>query len=305
MDLRRLSYFVEACDRGSLTAASLAIDVAQPALSRQIRELEREMGVELLHRTGRGVTPTYAGRALLDGARRLLAESERLREDVRALAGATGGEAVIGMPPTVGRVLTVPLTRAIAARHPDLSLRIMEGFSGTMLEALQAGRIDLAILYENPRIALVIAEPIVEEELVVVGAACDTRLAEDATPDLAQIATYPLVLPSAHHSLRQFVVRRAQEQGVRLPVQFEIDSLDSMLALVAEGLALTILPAVAVARDANRERLRTRQIAGGLSRQLLIATAARRPGGMPLHRLVALVRAEMVAQAGPAGWRVI
>ena len=176
MDLRRLSYFVEACDRGSLTAASLAIDVAQPALSRQIRELEREMGVELLHRTGRGVAPTYAGRHLLDGARRLLAESEKLREDVRALAGATAGEAVIGMPPTVGRVLTVPLTRMLAARHPQLSLRIMEGFSGTMLEALQAGRIDLAILYENPRLALVIADPVAEEELVVVGAAANPRL---------------------------------------------------------------------------------------------------------------------------------
>ncbi len=305
MDLRRLSYFVEACDRGSLTAASLAIDVAQPALSRQIRELEREMGVELLHRTGRGVTPTYAGRALLDGARRLLGESERLREDVRALAGATAGEAVIGMPPTVGRVLTVPLTRAIAANHPQLSLRIMEGFSGTMLEALQAGRSDLAILYENPRIALVIAEPVVEEELVVVGARDAARLPEGVTPSLAELAAHPLVLPSMHHSLRQFVVRRAQEEGVRLAVQYEIDSLSSMLELVAEGLALTVLPAVAVARDANRERLVTWRIAGGLSRQLLIATAARRPGGMPLHRLVALIRAEMVAQAPAAGWRVI
>lgn len=305
MDLRRLAYFVEACDRGSLTAASLAIDVAQPALSRQIRELEREMGVELLHRTGRGVTPTYAGRALLDGARRLIADSERLREDVRALAGATAGEAVIGMPPTVGRVLTVPLTRMLAARHPDLSLRIMEGFSGTMLEALQAGRIDLAILYENPRIGLVVAEPVVEEELVVVGAASDPRLPPGAAPDFAAVAAHPLVLPSVHHSLRQFVARRAQEQGVRLPVQFEIDSLSSMLELVAEGLALTILPAVAVARDANRERLATWQLAGGLSRQLLIATAARRPGGMPLHRLVALIRAEMVALAPVVGWRVV
>lgn len=305
MDLRRLSYFVEACDRGSLTAASLAIDVAQPALSRQIRELEREMGLELLHRTGRGVTPTYAGRHLLDGARRLLAESERLREDVRALAGSTAGEAVIGMPPTVGRVLTVPLTRTLAARHPQLSLRVMEGFSGTILEALQAGRIDLAILYENPRIGMVIAEPVVEEELVVVGAAQGPRLAPDATPDFAELARHPLVLPSLHHSLRLFIARRAQESDVRLPVQFEIDSLGSMLELVAEGLALTILPAVAVARDANRERLATWRVAGGLSRQLLLATAARRPGGLPLHRLVALVRAEMVAQAPAVGWRVI
>lgn len=305
MDLRRLSYFVEACDRGSLTAASLAIDVAQPALSRQIRELEREMGVELLHRTGRGVAPTYAGRHLLDGARRLLAESEKLREDVRALAGATAGEAVIGMPPTVGRVLTVPLTRMLAARHPQLSLRIMEGFSGTMLEALQAGRIDLAILYENPRLALVIADPVAEEELVVVGAAANPRLEPGMTPDFAELARHPLVMPSVHHSLRSFVARRALDAGVRLSVQYEIDSLSSMLELVAEGLALTILPAIAVARDAHRERLTTWRLAGGLSRQLLIATATRRPGGLPLHRLVALLRDEMIAQAPAAGWRVI
>ncbi len=305
MDLRRLAYFVEACDRGSLTAASLAIDVAQPALSRQIRELEQEMGLELLHRTGRGVTPTHAGRHLLEGARRLLAESERLRDEVRSLAGATAGEAVIGMPPTVGRVLAVPLTRAVAARYPGLSLRIVEGFSGTTLEALQAGRIDLAILYDNPGIGPVVAERVAEEDLVVVGARADPQLAADATPAIADLATHPLVLPSIHHSLRQFVARHAREAGVHLPVQFEIDSLGAIIELVAEGLALTILPAAAAARDAHASRLTTWPLAGGVARQLLIATAARRPGGLPLQRLVALVREEMVALAPEVGWRIV
>ena len=92
---------------------------------------------------------------------------------------------------------------------------------------------------------------------------------------------------------------------MHLPVQFEIDSLGAIIELVAEGLALTILPAAAVARDAHASRLTTWPLAGGVARQLLIATAARRPGGLPLQRLVALVREEMVALAPEVGWCIV
>ena len=119
MDLKQLEYFVRVAELGSFTRAAIELDVAQPALSRQVRQLEVELRQTLLVRNGRGAVPTEAGKLLLDHGRGILHQVERAREDLGRLRGGLAGRVALGMPNSVARVLTVPLTRAFREALPD------------------------------------------------------------------------------------------------------------------------------------------------------------------------------------------
>ena len=112
MDLKQLEYFMHVAEFGSFTHASRYLKVAQPALSRQVRTLEVELRQTLFARNGRGVTLTQAGQRLLEHARGIVQQVQRARLDLEQQRGALSGRLVIGLPPSVSRVLTGPLLRA-------------------------------------------------------------------------------------------------------------------------------------------------------------------------------------------------
>lgn len=112
MELRQLEYFVRVAELGSFTRASDMLNVAQPALSRQVRLLEVELRQTLLVRNGRGALPTEAGQLLLEHARGILHQVARTREELGRVRGALAGRVALGLPPTLARVLAVALTRA-------------------------------------------------------------------------------------------------------------------------------------------------------------------------------------------------
>src|SRR5262245_29022919 len=109
MDLKKLDYFVHVVDLGSFTKAASLLSVAQSALSHQVRQLEIELEQTLLHRNGHGVTPTDAGRRLLAHARGILLQVRRARDELTEAKDAMVGHVVFGVPPTIARLLTVPL----------------------------------------------------------------------------------------------------------------------------------------------------------------------------------------------------
>ena len=129
MDLKQIEYFVRVAELGSFTRAALALDIAQPALSRQVRLLEVELRQTLLTRNGRGAVPTEAGNLLLAHGRGILHQVRRAREELAQVRGALAGRVAVGLPPSVAKVLTVPLTRAFRSRLPQASLSIGEGLS--------------------------------------------------------------------------------------------------------------------------------------------------------------------------------
>ena len=150
MDLKQLEYFVRVAEMGSFTRAAIALNVAQPALSRQIRLLEVELRQNLLKRNGRGASPTEAGQLLLEHGRGILHQVERAQEEMARARSGLSGKVALGLPPSVARVLTVPLTRAFRAKMPDAQLSISEGLTAAMQESLLNGRLDIALLY-NPK----------------------------------------------------------------------------------------------------------------------------------------------------------
>src|SRR5450756_381889 len=151
MDLKQLEYFVRVAELGSFTRPAIALDVAQPALSRQVRLLEVELHQNLLTRNGRGAVPTEAGKLLLAHGRGILHQVERAREELGRVRGSLAGRVAVGLPTSLARVLTVPLTRAFRNALPEATISVSEGLSVALQEALVAGRLDIAVLYNARR----------------------------------------------------------------------------------------------------------------------------------------------------------
>ncbi len=237
MDLKQLEYFVRVAELGSFTKAALALDVAQPALSRQVRLLEVELRQNLLIRNGRGATPTDAGKLLLEHGRGILHQVERAREELGRVRGALAGRVAIGLPPSLARVITVPLTRAFRAQLPEASLSISEGLSATMQEWLHTGRLDIAVLYNATPTPDIEITPLMEEELMLVQPR-PPGLAEEPPPPpvpLAEVAALPLVIPSRPNALRMHLEAEMAAIGLRPTVALEIDGVSAILDLVADG----------------------------------------------------------------------
>lgn len=305
MDLRQLRHFREIAACGSVSAASGVLRIAQPALSRQMRALENELGTPLFVRTGRGVVLTPAGQALLDEAAMLLGEADRVSKRIRGFGTRLAGEATIGLSPTTGRLLTLPLAQCVRADYPALRLRIAEAFSGTLLEWLQAGRIDAAILFHVPGSGSVRAEPVAEEPLSIIGGSETMPFPPGSTQPITALAGHPLVLPTPQHGLRRMVDDHAAQRGAALDLLFEFDSLDATIAVVRQGIALTILPESVVRPMLLSGALRAWRIGEPpLVRPLVVATAAQRADAIGGREIAALLRRVILAGAHDNGWSI-
>jgi LysR family nitrogen assimilation transcriptional regulator len=276
MNLRHLRYFVAIIDHGSMVRASDSLFVAQSALSQHMRNLEAELGVQLLVRTARGVVPTEEGRELLQRARTILAQIEDARQVLRERGGTPQGDVTLGFPPTVSAMLAVPLVLQIRRELPKVSLRVAEGMSGYVLDWLQAGQIDLGLVYGIQRAPGITATELFNEDLYLVGPR--GGFANDEPVPFAAIEGFPLILPGRQHGLRDSLERLAREHRLGLRVQVEIDALSQMTRLVRHGVGYTILPLPALADELARGELESRPIVEPrLTRTIYVARASDRP----------------------------
>lgn len=305
MDLKQLRHFRAIAECGSYSTASGVLNVAQPALSKQMQALEKELNAKLFHRTGRGVALTAAGRALLDDAITLLHDADLLVRKIRARGQDLVGEATIGLSPTIGRLLTLPIAERVRSHHPGLTLRIAEAFSGTLLEWLQAGRIDAAILYHLPPAGTIRSEIIAEEPLSLIAGQLAPAFPLGSVVPFPALAEQPLVLSTPSHGLRRMVEAHASTVGVKLKMLFEFDSLDATIAMVKQGIAVTILPESAVRAELSSGSLIAWRIGEPeVVRPLVIATAAQRAEAIAGSDLADLMRGVILSTAPTFGWRV-
>lgn len=287
MDLKQIEYFVRVAELGSFTRASVALNIAQPALSRQVRLLEVELRQNLLVRNGRGATPTEAGKMLLEHGRGILHQVERAREDLGRVRGGLAGRVAVGMPTSVAKVLTVPLIRAFRERMPDATLSISEGLSVAMNDALTIGRIDIALLYNPlPSPDVELAE-LIEEDLVLVQNEAH-RSKEGLPITLREMAVVPLVIATRPNALRALVEAEMSAVGKRPTIALEIDGVAAILDLVADNAGSAVLPANAVRTAAHPERYSMRPVSGLRSR-ICLATSALRPATLTQRAMQELI----------------
>lgn len=299
MDLKQLEYFVRVAELGSFTRAAQALDVAQPALSRQVRLLEVELRQNLLLRNGRGATPTEAGKLLLAHGRGILHQVERAKEELGRVRGALAGRVAIGLPPSMARALTVPLIRLFRERLPEASLSITEGLSTTMQEWLLNGHLDIAVLYNAQPVPEIEISPLQDEELWLVEPR-PPGLAEEPPPPpvpLATVARMPLVIPSRPNALRMHIEAEMAALGERPTVALEIDGVSAILDLVADGAGSALLSHNAVARSIRPSAYRMRRIEPPLRTRVSLATSSQRPATLTQQAAIDLIRQVMTAVA--------
>ncbi len=292
MDLKQLEYFVRVAELGSFTRAAIALDVAQPALSRQVRLLEVELRQTLLVRNGRGATPTEAGKLLLAHGRGILHQVERAKEELGRVRGALAGRVAIGLPPSLARIMAVPLTRAFRQQLPQASLSISEGLSVNMQEWLQTGRIDIAVLYNAQPVPEIEVQPLLEEELWLIQSR-PPGLHENPPPPpipLRELAEVPLIIPSRPNAIRMLVESELANIGCRPVVALEIDGVPAILELVADGAGAAVLSRNAVASSSRPSAYRLRAITPTLHTRLSLAVSSQRPATLTQQQTLGLIR---------------
>lgn len=248
MDLVQLRTLIHVAELGSLSKAADRMRIAQPALSRQIRLLEEDLGAKLFERHGRGMLITDVGRQVLNHALRIMDEITEIRSEVSDVKTSLSGRVVIGMPPTVSDIISVPLVSAVHQSHPEIELRLVIAFTGYLLDWLQRGEIDLAVLYDPQPARSLRSTPLLLESLFLVGPA-DASLSLERTVPFARLVDYELLLPSPRHGLRALVEQCAKEAGITLRVGVEADSLSTLKDLVKSGHGATVLPLPPIHED--------------------------------------------------------
>lgn len=307
MTLRQLHYFLRILELKSFSKAAANLHIAQPALGLQIRKLEEELGVPLLNRHSRGVTPTEAGLILREHAQTVLRQVERAKLALVDFAGPPRGKVAVGVTPTVNMMLAASLVSRCRDEFPKVGLSLVEGMSETLMEWVENDRLDMAFSYNADAARGLVCEPLLAEDLLLIGAAKDERRLKK-TVAFGDVAKLPLILPTNRHGLRQIVDEAADKRGIELNIVMEIDSVHASKELVERGLGYTVLPMGAVFHEIEEGRLMARAInTPQLARKMYLAYSAKRPsskGALAVRQIMRDVVGAGLA-AGHWAWRAV
>ncbi len=297
MNLKQLEYFVQVAELGSFSKAAVVLDIAQPALSRQVRSLETELHQQLFLRNGRGVALTDAGKRLFDHSVAVLQLMAHAREDLGASRNEPIGRVTIGLPPSMGRQLTLPLIDRFKKELPAARLAIVEGLSTHIVEWVTTGRIDIGLVYNPEAQPGLEITPLLQEQLGLVGHAPKGKRKRAALPPLPmkELSHYPLIVPERVHAMRRLLDTQAALAGIKLDIAWEVSSVPSIIDLVCAGYGYAVLTASGVAASARAGELVTRRLVDPtpVSVLCLAISAHRRPTPLTQHTmrlLTALVR---------------
>ena len=303
MDFRQLRTFSCVAELGSLSKASDTLRVAQPALSRQIKLLEHELRAALFTRNGRGMVLTDAGRLLLARTSGIVRQIDQIRDDVQSAQGPPSGYVVLGLVPTVSCVLSARFARRCVETFPGISLRIVESYSGHLVEWLHRGEMNLAILYGRSADLHLTVQSLGRDSIVAVGPR-GCGLARKKSIDIGWLLRQRLVLPSHSHGLRALIEHAAAQRRIKLNVQLEADSFRVLTSLVEEGLGFALLPPSSVHGEVADGRLETAAVSKPMTRELIIASPIDRPVSTATVAVTALLREEVAACRKEGIWDI-
>jgi len=289
MDLKQLEYFRHVAELGSFTRAASFLSVVQPALSRQVRQLEVELGQNLFERNGRGVVLTDAGSRLLEHTRGILTQVGRARQELEDQRNGDSGHFALGLPPSLGSSVTVPLVKAFAKSLPNARLATVEGLSAYILEWLNVGRVDCALVYNATASATVDLQPLLDDQLFLIAPLEPGPAAKSIS--VADLADYPLIIPSRPHAMRMAVENALASVDRKIRVAHEIECIPAVIDLVRQGHGYGVLPlnAVKATQWSNAVLLKTigRPV---LKISLSIATSAQRPRSPLMRKAIEVIR---------------
>ena len=278
MELRQLRYFVAIVDHGSLSRAALVLHVAQPALTQQLRQLEDELGVQLLHRSAQGVLSTDAGKVFYEHALAILKQVADAQAAVVQTAERPSGSVTLGLPHSISDALALPLLTAIRQRYPEITLQLTEEITGSLTEQLRAGRINLAVLFDDGQLGGFAATPLVEEELRFICRADAPAAAGHDSLALRDALDTTLILPGLQHGVRPRIESTARAAGLAARDVIEINSIAILKSAILAGMGATILPVAPVQAEVERGAMRALAIhSPAIARTVVLCTSRNIP----------------------------
>lgn len=300
MELKQLRYFQVVCETGSVSAASKRCRIAQSALSYQIANLERELGIRLFERRPRGMAPTAEGDRLYEHTRRIFQAVDHARADLRAQSGVIAGEITIGLPYTALEMIGLRLAERAAAAFPDLQLWIAESLSSQALNSLLRGAVDLALLYNPPPSSGIGTTELLTEEMLCIGRPEIIGTTGDPI-DFDEVAKLPQLLLRHGDAARAIIEDPALLKRIVRQSRIELISTNMLKQALVEGFGCAIGPRATLETFLRDPALHARRIARPvIRRRLCLAWLTERPLGRAETAVADLV-IELVADAIASG----
>lgn len=300
MDMRALKCFVWTAELGSITRAATELGLVQSALSRKIQNIEEDLGAALFVRLPRGIQLTPAGRQFLVRARRILREVDFAHTELKHQT-AIEGAVTLGLSPTLAPIIAPGCLAQVRRDFPDITLKVVEGFSSLMLDPLRSGRIDVAVLTNPPHLSGLRLEPAVAEEVVVVTAPGARGIQPYYTVD--ELCRTPLMVTSG---FRAVVDEQLRKLGRQLAPGTEIDSVEAIRRIVAQGQAVTVMPVSTYQEDIRAGRLDAFHIADThLHRLLVIASPPENRISPAMRQIVEILAQQFAALADEGVFRLV
>ncbi len=274
--LDQLKSFVAVAETLHYGQAADRLAITQPPLSRRIQQLERELGVALFSRAGRGVQLTPAGRAFLADARRILGMSDQAALSVRRIPSGQAGTVALGFTGSSAHSVLDPIVNATRERMPDIDLVLRERVSGTQLEELHAGELDLALV-RPPMPSAGLAASLLQREPLVLAVPSRHRLADDRThPHVKDLDGEAFIMysPAEARYFYELLVSIFLDSGIAPRYVQHISQVHTILALVRAGLGIALVPLAAVNMGIDGVALRTISGAENRPAELILAWRA-------------------------------
>ena len=289
LNLDQLHTFSEVIDAGSFSAAAARLDLSQPAVSLQVRQLEQRLNVRLIERVGKRLKPTSAGQTLLEHARRIDAAVEDAMQALSSHARGVAGEVAIGTGATACIHLLPPMLRAMRKRHPKLDIRVSTGNTDDVVAAVTENRLDIGLVTLPAAGRSLHITPVLRDEFVAIAPAADQGWWQEVTPHTLVAA--PMVAFESGSSTRLLIDEWFLQAGIRVRPVMALGSIEAIKEMVAAGLGYSIVPRMSVSAAHYRRGLRIATLTPELSRTLAIVVRQDKPLTPGLRKVISALEA--------------
>lgn len=300
VEIRQLKYFLEIVETGSFTRAAASIHIVQPALSRQIRSLEEELGTTLLIRHGRGVVVTEAGERFKERAEALLSQINRLPEEISSEGMEPSGELNIGMPSSLRPMLTPQLISKFGNRYPGVFIRVAEGISAAILDGVNSGKFDLGCVISLEDAGDLECQPLLTQPMYLVGPE-GSGFQMNKPVSVRKAASYPLIVMGHPNGLRLVSENIISKAKLVPRVVLELNSIELLYDLIRTGMGFSFVPQSCVFDMLKSGNLEATPI-DGMNISWILVTSSKRYQPIAVKRLITMLKEEIVTELESGRW---
>jgi DNA-binding transcriptional LysR family regulator len=298
LNLDHLETFAHVIGLGSFSAAAGKLRLSQPAVSLQVKHLERQTGVRLIERVGRRALPTPAGEELLGHARRIDAAVAAALEALTHHANGTVGRVRVGTGATACIYFLPPILRKLRAKFPSLDIVVSTGNTPDILRSIEDNTIDVGFVTLPAPGRIFDVKPVIEDEFVAIAPANTLPLADRVTP--SDLAGQPIVLYESGAHTRLLIDQWATRAGHALKPVMELGSVEAIKELVGAGLGCSIVPGMALRGTGARRLIAVRPLHPRLCRKLAIVLRRDKPLQRGLREFIGVLKAAGSDFASPS-----